>query len=301
MNTNQNRNIKYFSTSSTDEAWGIVVTTVGSQLIPPNSSYPRSQHPTSHVFNPQQGRILKEYQIIYISEGKGWFESKSCKKQPVKAGTIIMLFPDEWHTYEPEKETGWFEYWIGFKGEHIDGLIRKGFFSPQQPIFNLGYSSSIVNLYNDAINHALQEKRAYQQIISSIVFYILGTVYYKYENETFNDSFAVNKINEAKAMMKQEIGCRISPEDIARNLGVGYSWFRKMFKLYTNISPAQYQANLIIIKAKELLDITELNITDISYQLGFENVSQFSTFFRRKTGVPPLQYRKEGQHFKKPL
>lgn len=301
MNTNQNRNIKYFSTSSTDEAWGIVVTTVGSQLIPPNSSYPRSQHPTSHVFNPQQGRILKEYQIIYISEGKGWFESKSCKKQPVKAGTIIMLFTDEWHTYEPEKETGWFEYWIGFKGEHIDGLIRKGFFSPQQPIFNLGYSSSIVNLYNDAINHALQEKRAYQQIISSIVFYILGTVYYKYENETFNDSFAVNKINEAKAMMKQEIGCRISPEDIARNLGVGYSWFRKMFKLYTNISPAQYQANLIIIKAKELLDITELNITDISYQLGFENVSQFSTFFRRKTGVPPLQYRKEGQHFKKPL
>ena len=59
--------------------------------------------------------------------------------------------------------------------------------------------------------------------------------------------------------------------------------------------------SMITEKAKELLDITKLNITDISYQLGFENVSQFSTFFRRKTGVPPLQYRKEGQHFKKPL
>ncbi len=300
MNTTQNRNIKYFSTSNTDEAWGIVVTTVGSQLIPPNSSYPRSQHPTSHVFNPQNGRILKEYQIIYISEGKGWFESKSCKKQAVKAGTIIMLFPSEWHTYEPNKETGWFEYWIGFKGEYIDGLIQKGFFSPKQPIFNLGYYSSIINLYDDVINHASQEKRAYQQIMSSIVFYILGTVYYKHENETFNDSFAVNKINEAKAIMKQDIGCQLSPEKIAQNLGVGYSWFRKMFKLYTNTSPAQYQANLIIIKAKELLDITELNITEISYQLGFENVSQFSTFFRRKTGIPPLLYRKEGQHLKRP-
>lgn len=300
MNTTQNRNIKYFSTSSTDEAWGIVATTIGSQLIPPNSSYPRSEHPTSHVFNPQQGRILKEYQIIYISEGKGWFESSSCRRQEVKAGTVIMLFPDEWHTYEPDKETGWFEYWIGFKGEHIDGLIRKGFFSPKQPIFNLGYCSSIVNLYDDAINHAAQEKRAYQQIVSSIVLYILGTVYYKYENETFNDSFAANKINEAKAIMKQEIGCQLSPEKIAQNLGVSYSWFRKMFKLYTNTSPAQYQANLIVIKAKELLDITELNITEISYQLGFENVSQFSTFFRRKTGIPPLQYRKEGQYLKRP-
>lgn len=298
---NTNRNIKYFSTSSTDEAWGIVVTTVGSQLIPPNSSYPRSQHPTSHVFNPLRGRVLKEYQIIYISEGKGWFESKSCKKQRVKAGTMIMIFPDEWHTYEPDKETGWFEYWIGFKGERIDSLIHKGFFSPTQPIFNFGYCSSTISLYDDAVNYALQEKRAYQQIMSSIVFYILGTVYYRYENETLNDSYTVNKINEAKAMMKQEIGCRLSPEDIAKKLGVSYSWFRKMFKLYTNASPAQYQANLIIIKAKELLDITEQNITDISYQLGFENVSQFSTFFRKKTGVPPLQYRKEGQYFNKPL
>ena len=277
----------------------MVVTTVGSQMIPPNSSYPRSQHPTSHVFNPQQGRVLKEYQMIYISEGKGWFESASCRKQQVNAGTMIMLFPDEWHTYEPDRKTGWFEYWIGFKGDYIDRLVQKGFFSTQQPLFNLGYCSSIVNLYDDALNYASQEKRAYQQIVSSIVTYLLGTLYYKYENETFNDSFAVNKINEAKACMKQEIGCRLSPEDIARNLGVSYSWFRKMFKQYTGTSPAQYQANLIVIKAKELVDNTELSITDISYQLGFENVGQFSTFFRKKTGVPPLQYRKEGQRFKK--
>ena len=301
MDTSLNKNIKYFSTSNIDEAWGIVVTTVGKQLIPPNSSYPRSQHPNSHVFDPRQGRVLKEYQIIYISEGKGWFESKSCKKRPVKAGSMIMLFPDEWHTYEPDKESGWFEYWIGFRGEHIDKLVNRGFFSPKQPVFQLGYCSSIVNLYDDAITHAALEKRAYQQIVSGIVFYILGTVYYRYENETFNDSFAINKINEAKALMKQKIGCRISPEEIAQKLGVGYSWFRKMFKLYTNTSPAQYQANLIVIKAKELLDNTSLNITDVSYQLGFENVSQFSAFFRKKTGIPPLLYRKEGQLFKKPL
>lgn len=295
----EGRNIKYFNISNTDEAWGIVVTTVGYQPIPSNSSYPRSQHPKSHIFDPGKGRILKEYQLVYISEGKGWFESESCKRQEVKAGTMILLFPNEWHTYEPDKETGWFEYWVGFKGEHIDQRVREGFFSPLHPVFHVGFNSSIIGLYEDIANYALQEKSAYQQIISSIVLYLLGTVYYKYKNETFNDSFAISKINEARAIMKQETGYGLSPESIAKDLGVSYSWFRKMFKLYVNVSPAQYHANMKLLRAKELLDNTELSITEITYKLGFESASQFSTFFRKKTGIPPLQYRKEGQVFKK--
>lgn len=299
MKTTESRNIKYFSISNTDESWGIVVTTVGYQPIPPNSSYPRSQHPKSHIFDPKNGRILKEYQLIYISEGKGWFESESCRRQEIKAGTMILLFPNEWHTYEPNKETGWFEYWVGFRGEHIDKRVKGGFFTPQNPVFHIGFDSSIIGLFEDIGNYALQEKSAYQQIISSIVLYILGIVYYKYRNETFNDSFAVSKINEARVIMKQESSYGLSPENIASTLGVSYSWFRKMFKQYVDVSPAQYQANMKLLKAKELLDNAELSITDISYKLGFDNASQFSTFFRKKTGIPPLQYRKEGQMFKK--
>lgn len=299
MKSAESRNIKYFSISDTDEAWGIVVTTVGYQPIPPNSSYPRSQHPKSHVFNPENGRVLKEYQLIYISEGKGWFESKSCKRREVKAGTIILLFPNEWHTYEPDKETGWFEYWVGFRGEHIDNRVKAGFFTLQNPVYYVGFNSSIITLYEDIANYASQEKSAYQQIISSIVLYILGTVYYKHRNETFNDSYAISKINEARAIMKQETGLSMSPEDIAQKIGVSYSWFRKMFKQYVDVSPALYQANMRLLRAKELLDNTELSITDITYRLGFDGISQFSTFFRKKTGIPPLQYRKEGQPCKK--
>ena len=61
---NESRNIKYFNISQTDEAWGLVVTTIGYQPVPPHSSYPLSQHPESHVFDPENGRVLKEYQLI---------------------------------------------------------------------------------------------------------------------------------------------------------------------------------------------------------------------------------------------
>ncbi|MDR3061559.1 MAG: AraC family transcriptional regulator, partial [Dysgonamonadaceae bacterium] len=271
MNTPENRNIKYFSISNNDEKWGIVVTTIGSQLIPPKSSYPSSQHPKSHIFNPEYGRILKEYALIYISKGGGYFESKSCKRQRIDAGTMILLFPNEWHTYEPDKNTGWFEYWVGFKGLHIDKRIENNFFTPKSPVFHLGFNSTIIGLYEDITNYALEERSGYQQLISSIVLYILGSVFYIHKNLKFTDSFVINKIDHARNIMKQEIeNDGISPKKIAEKLGVSYSWFRKMFKLYAGVSPARYLLNLKFLRSKELLDTTDLTISEIAFKLNFE-------------------------------
>ena len=46
-------------------------------------------------------------------------------------------------------------------------------------------------------------------------------------------------------------------------------------------------------------EIRQAILDERHIELGFENASQFSTFFRKKTGVPPLQYRKEEQQVKK--
>ena len=159
-------------------------------------------------------------------------------------------------------------------------------------MFSIGFSPAIISLYEDMARYASEEQSGYQQIISGIVQYLLGMVSFRQRNESFTNSFAVNKINEARAMMKREDGFRQSPQSIADALGVGYSWFRKMFKQYVGVSPAQYQADMRVLKAKELLDTTALTVTDVAYRLGFETVSQFSTFFRKKTGSSPLQYKK---------
>ena len=106
----QNNNIRYLNVSPMDELWGMMVTTVGYQSIPPHSIYPaRQQHPQTYSFNPEKGRILTEYQLVYISEGCGFFESQSFKRKRIKAGTMILLFPGEWHAYSPA-ENGWYEF-----------------------------------------------------------------------------------------------------------------------------------------------------------------------------------------------
>lgn len=291
MEKQLNDHLKYLTISGTDEDWGIVVTTIGYQSIAPKAHYPLSQHPDNYNFKPQTGRILNEYQLVYITKGSGYFSSQSCKKQKINAGTMFLLFPGEWHSYYPDQETGWYEYWVGFRGVHIDKRVEKRFFTREEPLLDIGLSATIVELYQDILKFASEEKSGYQQMISSIVLHILGTVYYKRKNNAFTNTFVVNKINEARILMKSSIENPVSPEEIATQLGLGYSWFRRMFKEYTGVSPNQYQLQQKLLKSKELLTSSSLNISEIAYRLGFENAGQFSTFFKKKEGVTPSDFR----------
>ena len=83
-------------------------------------------------------------------------------------------------------------------------------------------------------------------------------------------------------------------ESIARTLNVSYSLFRREFKKKCGISPGQYRQELKLAKAKELLYSTNMSIAEISSKLNFECIGQFSTFFKKKVGVPPLEFRKKG-------
>ncbi|WP_102409033.1 AraC family transcriptional regulator [Parabacteroides bouchesdurhonensis] len=291
MHEQKSDQLYYLTVTPTDEDWGIVVTTAGCQFIPPQAHYPLSGHPENYNFKPQNGRILNEYQLVYIAKGKGYFSSQSCKLQKVNSGTMFLLFPGEWHSYYPDKESGWDEYWVGFRGIHIDRRVEKKFFSKEEPILHIGLSATIIELYEDILKYASQEKFGYQQIISSIVLHILGTVYYKNRNNSFTNTYIVDKINQARLLMKEHLDNPLSPKEIASLIGFSYSWFRRSFKEYTGVSPAQYQLQQKLSKAKELLTTSSMNISEIAYFLKFDNVGQFSTFFKKKEGLTPSEFR----------
>lgn len=295
MNKPPSDTLHYLTISAGDEAWGIVVTTVGYQFVAPRSPYPLSRHPQAYNFQPQTGRILNEYQLVYITKGSGYFSSRSVPKRKVAAGTMFLLFPGEWHSYYPDPETGWDEYWVGFRGLPIDSRVNSRFFSKEEPLYDLGINATIVALFEDILRTASQEKAGYQPMISGIVLHLLGRVYYEKKNKSFTNTYIVDKINQARLLMKEQVEDPLSPEEIAGRLGLGYSWFRRMFKSYTGVSPAQYQSQQRLWKAKELLTSTSLPITEIAYRLKFDNIGQFSTFFRKKEGITPSQFR-EGSH-----
>ena len=288
----ENNQIHYFTVAEHDELWGTVCTTAGYQEVKKNTSYPpRTHHPESHAFSYSNGRVLDEYQLIYIVEGEGIFESSHCAATPIRAGMMLFVFPNEWHRYSPNHETGWKGYWVGFKGSDIDERVAKGFFSKEDPIINIGTDEGVTSCYSEILHHARYERTGFQVMISSILMHLLGSVVFSRMNRIFENSSAVEKIAQARAIMKERLGSSISAQEIAEELGVSYTWLRHTFRDYVGIAPVQYILNLKLVRAKELLSNTRDSVSEIACALGFEYCSQFSAFFKSREQISPREYR----------
>ena len=285
--------LKYLAVNPVDLKWGLAVNSVGVQEIPPGGDYPPRNHPSRYVFSVQNGRILNEYQLLYITEGRGKFFCSSLgrnKAVQIERGMMFLLFPGEWHSYFPDRQTGWKEYWIGFNGSFVDNLIQHGFFSRESPVFSVRIREDIVNLYNMAIDASVAQESGFQQVLAGIVDRLLSLAYFYDRNSQFQESDAANKIGQAKVMIYDSF-TTITPEEIASKLCLSYSSFRKTFKEYTGFSPARFINEVRMSKAKELLTNTSMSIKEIAYNVGYNNHDYFFTAFRHTTGQTPAEYR----------
>ena len=284
---------KYMLANERDAQWGLTVTTIGHEIIELFESYPTKGHADGYYFELEKGRVLNEFQLLYNPEGEGVFHSTSVKEAPLRAGDMFLLFPGEWHSYHPTPHKGWESYWIGFRGPNMSDRVRSGFLSPHKPIYHIGYSGAIVSLYKQAYDAALEEAAYTQQLLAGIVNHLVGMMYSLERNiELMSRSQThVDMINKARLRIRESLESSLTIQQIAEDLGVSYSNFRKLFKEHTGFSPAVYQQDLRLQRAKELLSTTDMSIKEIAYQLNFESPDYFSAKFKSKTGRRPSELR----------
>lgn len=281
---------KYLPVSKRDEDWGLCILNAGCTRIAPDSSYPMNPHPTHHHFGWKNGRVLNEYQMIYVTQGSGVFEANEVS-QNVEAGTIILLFPGIRHRYRPSPRSGWDEYWIGFKGKIMDDLVIRQFFSPENPCLFLGINDQIFNLFSAVIEHTKREATGYQSLISGATLHLLGAINAAITSHSNKNEEKENIVNKARLLFRSNLTTEFSAEQAAEELMIGYSYFRKLFKSYTGISPGQFYIQLKIEKAKEMLCDPTIPVKEIAYELCFDSHFYFSKLFKEKTGLTPSAYR----------
>lgn len=80
-------------------------------------------------------------------------------------------------------------------------------------------------------------------------------------------------------------------EDMAKEIGISYSYMRKIVYEQTGKSLSDYLNLLRIEKAKELLLDSDLSIAQISSEVGYMNVRSFNRLFRKFEGMPPSSYK----------
>src|ERR1700754_4023126 len=169
---------KYLPVTGLEEQWGLYVTTVGYTNIGANQAYPKNEeHPSSHSFNWNTGRILDGYYVVFITHGQGVFESGRTTTATIQPGTCFFLFPGIWHRYRPDVQSGWEEYWIGFKGSYADDLMRKGFFPAGDPFVQAGMHEQLLMLFQKILETVRLAPAGYHQVIAGLALQVLGQMH----------------------------------------------------------------------------------------------------------------------------
>ncbi|RYD74084.1 MAG: AraC family transcriptional regulator [Sphingobacteriales bacterium] len=78
---------------------------------------------------------------------------------------------------------------------------------------------------------------------------------------------------------------------IAETLNMSPNYLSGLLKVLTGQSTQQHIHDKLIEKAKEKLSVTDLSVSEIAYNLGFEHPQSFSKLFKTKTNFSPLEFR----------
>ena len=286
---------RYLPVSSEAQNWGTFVVNAGYTLVAPGSPYPPYRHPQGHHFTWREGRVLSHFTFVYITRGRGEFESEASGLVSLTAGDIFILFPHQWHRYRPDPATGWDEYWIECDGAHLQHILQMRPFSPKQPVRHIGHDEDLLHLFVDVVDILRREPPDYLLLLGAYAELLIAQLFSAQKRQMFEGRAAAEIVSEATKLLAHETGRRQHLQELAAQLNLSYANFRRLFKNYTGFSPKQYALHLCLQRAAQQLAQTRLPISRVAETVGFDSIFYFSRYFKEKMGMSPLAYRRRHQ------
>lgn len=121
---------------------------------------------------------------------------------------------------------------------------------------------------------------------------ILCTRIYKNQNNYQKlENTNVDLIREFNFLVEQNFKEKHSVAEYADMLHKSPKTLSNLFKKMGNKSPLQFIQGRLFIEAKRLLKHSEKSVTEIAYELGYNDLQSFSRFFKKLEGLSPVEYR----------
>lgn len=230
-----------------------------------------------------------EYELLFLIRGEAEFTDEYGRTSHVSGGTVIQRFPRKptCLRYDPEDQIAVTCY-ITVPEELFMGLKFCGALASEDSIITY-YPDSVLIRRLQRIFFALKNSSASEiPAVSAQIYEFLVFAHRHIRWSTFSDS-SLKQHEKACAILSERVDEKVLLPDIAKEMGMSYRSFRRLFESILGISPGQYLIKLRIERAKDLLESGKAP-REVAELLNYPDVYTFSRQFKRFSGISPAQY-----------
>lgn len=231
-------------------------------------------------------------EVVYVCEGCLVLGING-HREMLKSGDIALIFPQMIHDYAPVDSQGSRSILLIVKpsqaGEYGYGMLKRRPCAPIQHSETL--PAEVPGIIGQLLRYGntpdgMPVCRGYLQVLLALLWNRLNLT-------ASTDSATQDMTHRAVAYLMQHYAQTLTLDTAAHALGMGRYQLSRLFTNRLGMHFTAYVNALRVCRAQELLDSTDLPITEIAYTCGFENPRTFNRVFLQQCGRSPSQYRKQ--------
>jgi AraC-like DNA-binding protein/uncharacterized cupin superfamily protein len=236
------------------------------------------------------GRVMTTYDCVWVLSGTGYYEDDKNGPIDLKAGDLIQRLPGVKHSSVVTSDD-WMELYIGIGGHLYNILTNMNVLTQKRPVLTPGLDYKLLEKFITFYDNLNTYGPLELPLLVPSAISILSRIHYL-DKKSQATSEEVMILEMARNYMVETIHLRLTVEDIANHVNMGYEKFRKMFTEYYSVSPGYYMQQHRIHKAQILLGEDNLSIKEIASELGYTDTFTFSKRFKKLTNITPSDFRK---------
>ncbi|WP_334333344.1 AraC family transcriptional regulator [Companilactobacillus sp. HBUAS59544] len=178
----------------------------------------------------------------------------------------------------------------------LDFRIQNRIFEPsnQRYLFLVSLFDELTRILRCADDTFLRTEKI------GLVYAILGILFKDFSkpDKLVFDNFANNRLDYIKQSLEwlgDNYMYQIRIDDLAKQVKLSNSYFSHLFKQITGQTPQTYLTGIRLAHARQIIQNTDLTMTQIALKTGFSNVKAMNTAFKKNFGMTPYQYKLEQQ------
>ncbi len=229
----------------------------------------------------KSGPILRSSFVIhYCFAGRGYF-----LQNPVRAGEGFIFLPGDTVEYHPSQSDPWEYLWFIIETEDMDFFIDFYNADKETGIFRYDFPHVIEEQFR-----ALKRKTVLSiSPLETLSIYL--NILMRHSAPSRSSSMAKIYAVSAKEYIESNYYLHPSIGELAKHLNISQSYLYRVFFEEYGISPKEYLSRFCMEQAKALLRSSDMNISQIAASVGYNDVLSFSSFFSKRKGCSPTEYR----------